>query len=659
MDEGTRKRKGNFEMKMRVVCAGILILAAVLFGVLWFRYFVSVPLVISPETTDLTAPLSQDGRRVDYLAHIRTLDPPEMKTDRNAARILVRQLGTPGADLPLCPETSPQEYEAQKYALLGLTQTEPEIPSALGEYCSVSMLLEKELEKETDSKKREDLEKRIRRVEFLEDAEAVFLEREFLKEWVQKNSPALDAAAKAIRESDLCVFPLLAEQNANGDLLAVNPMLSMMRDLALDFVLRASWRAAMGDHDGALEDHETLFRYAQLIQKTARTYTELFVALSIETAARCLTLAPDPGAMPTKEDWLRFAESGRTPISETQLKERVRAIFSGVEYWTVLSGWQSAANGHFQFGSKEILPILKRWGWDWNEVVRQYREDHRKLLQDDRFWNLEKWAAPVSILNVSPWDFLCMSRAERSRCLGHCSWSADITLYFYRHAETVRKFQQLGVAFQLYRLEHDGKLPPAFTRNAEGKPLHSWRVLLLPYLGETELFEKLRLDEPWDSEWNRQFHDQCPAVFQLSGMLGETELSWKELAPGETNCTVFIGEKTLFPTDGSAVDPVQLANAEPARRVPQMILAAERIRPVGWMVPDAELTAESLASPDSEFHPIAAQNTNGGVIRCGRGVFFSGAVGEFQPTLDPKQNARFTEGGPDPMMMDETENFEE
>ena len=108
MDERTRKRKGNFEMKMRVECAGILILAAVLFGVLWFRYFVSVPLVISPETTDLTAPLSQDGRRVDYLAHIRTLDPPEMKTDRNAARILVRQLGTLGADLPLCPETSPQ-----------------------------------------------------------------------------------------------------------------------------------------------------------------------------------------------------------------------------------------------------------------------------------------------------------------------------------------------------------------------------------------------------------------------------------------------------------------------------------------------------------------------------------------------------------------------
>ncbi len=99
-------------MKIRAVCAGILILAAVLFAALWFRYFVSVPLVISPETTELTAPLSQDGRRVDYLAHIRTLDPPEMKTDRNAAWILVRQLGTLGTDPPLCPGTSPREYEA-------------------------------------------------------------------------------------------------------------------------------------------------------------------------------------------------------------------------------------------------------------------------------------------------------------------------------------------------------------------------------------------------------------------------------------------------------------------------------------------------------------------------------------------------------------------
>ena len=45
-------------------------------------------------------------------------------------------------------------------------------------------------------------------------------------------------------------------------------------------------------------------------------------------------------------------------------------------------------------------------------------------------------------------------------------------------------------------------------------PRHSWRVLLLPYLGEAELFARIRLDEPWNSEWNRQFHDQMPAIFR-------------------------------------------------------------------------------------------------------------------------------------------------
>jgi hypothetical protein len=41
---------------------------------------------------------------------------------------------------------------------------------------------------------------------------------------------------------------------------------------------------------------------------------------------------------------------------------------------------------------------------------------------------------------------------------------------------------------------------------ASGERLHSWRVVLLPYLGQQELYEKIRLDQPWDSPW--QFHKE-------------------------------------------------------------------------------------------------------------------------------------------------------
>ena len=41
----------------------------------------------------------------------------------------------------------------------------------------------------------------------------------------------------------------------------------------------------------------------------------------------------------------------------------------------------------------------------------------------------------------------------------------------------------LALAMRLYEKEH-GTLPPACTLDSEGRPLQSWRVLLLPYLGE-------------------------------------------------------------------------------------------------------------------------------------------------------------------------------
>ena len=42
----------------------------------------------------------------------------------------------------------------------------------------------------------------------------------------------------------------------------------------------------------------------------------------------------------------------------------------------------------------------------------------------------------------------------------------------------------------------------------------SWRVHVLPFLGEAALYQQFRLNEPWDSEHNRQLIDQMPAVYR-------------------------------------------------------------------------------------------------------------------------------------------------
>ncbi len=78
---------------------------------------------------------------------------------------------------------------------------------------------------------------------------------------------------------------------------------------------------------------------------------------------------------------------------------------------------------------------------------------------------------------------------------------------------------QIQLAMEAYYKEH-GEAVPLYTADENGRPLHSWRVLLLPYLGYRGLYEKIRLDEPWNSEWNRRFLTPelyyCPSLLKIS-----------------------------------------------------------------------------------------------------------------------------------------------
>jgi hypothetical protein len=50
--------------------------------------------------------------------------------------------------------------------------------------------------------------------------------------------------------------------------------------------------------------------------------------------------------------------------------------------------------------------------------------------------------------------------------------------------------------------DHFGCFPPAYLADADGNPLHSWRVLILPFLADWDVLDDYRFDEPWDSPHN-------------------------------------------------------------------------------------------------------------------------------------------------------------
>src|SRR5260370_25308336 len=62
--------------------------------------------------------------------------------------------------------------------------------------------------------------------------------------------------------------------------------------------------------------------------------------------------------------------------------------------------------------------------------------------------------------------------------------------------------KNIGLAFHDYHQDH-GSFPSSAIFDKDCRPLLSWRVALLPYLEENELYSQFRLDEPWDSPNNR------------------------------------------------------------------------------------------------------------------------------------------------------------
>ncbi len=72
--------------------------------------------------------------------------------------------------------------------------------------------------------------------------------------------------------------------------------------------------------------------------------------------------------------------------------------------------------------------------------------------------------------------------------------------------------KQIGLALHNY---HDayGAFPPAYTVDAAGKRLHSWRTLILPYLDQKPLYERIDLSKPWDDPANAEAFKTRLAVY--------------------------------------------------------------------------------------------------------------------------------------------------
>jgi prepilin-type processing-associated H-X9-DG protein len=72
-----------------------------------------------------------------------------------------------------------------------------------------------------------------------------------------------------------------------------------------------------------------------------------------------------------------------------------------------------------------------------------------------------------------------------------------------RRSACKNNLKQIGLALHNYHDDYDA-FPPAYTVDADGNRLHSWRTLILPYLDQKPLYERIDLSKPWDDPANEE-----------------------------------------------------------------------------------------------------------------------------------------------------------
>ncbi|MDR0610374.1 MAG: DUF1559 domain-containing protein [Planctomycetaceae bacterium] len=153
-----------------------------------------------------------------------------------------------------------------------------------------------------------------------------------------------------------------------------------------------------------------------------------------------------------------------------------------------------------------------------------------------------------------------------------------------RQMSCLNKLKMILIAFHNY---HDvySAFPPLYTVDKDGKPLHSWRVLILPFLEQSVLYQKIRLDESWDSEYNKQFHNividvyRCPdnPLANKPGSCCYSAIAGEVLRPAK-KAGMKTGETLAWITDGTS----------------NTLAVVEVKQPFCWMDPNADITLDEL-----------------------------------------------------------------
>jgi hypothetical protein len=154
--------------------------------------------------------------------------------------------------------------------------------------------------------------------------------------------------------------------------------------------------------------------------------------------------------------------------------------------------------------------------------------------------------------------------------------ASDAAMESSRRNQRFNRFKQLAIAMHNYH-DVNKHFPPASICDEDGRPLLSWRVAILPYIDQSELYKQFRLDEPWDSPHNRALIERMPAEY------ADPDPKFAPLArEGKTTFQVPVSPETVFhDNDGTTIREIIDGTSKTV-----LVVEVEPLRAAVWTKPE-------------------------------------------------------------------------
>jgi hypothetical protein len=182
--------------------------------------------------------------------------------------------------------------------------------------------------------------------------------------------------------------------------------------------------------------------------------------------------------------------------------------------------------------------------------------------------------------------------------------------YGARRAQCTNNLKQIALAMHNYQSVY-GTFPSAYVADRQGRPMHSWRVLILPFLEFQSLYDRYSFNEPWDGPNNIKLLNEMPQLFECP--------SHHATGPVPSTLTSYVvirGPGTMFP--GSKSVRLDQVTDGPDRTIMAVETANMHIP---WTKPeDLDLDTMSLQINDRDQPSFSSDHQGGAQAAFGDGM---------------------------------------